>query len=47
MVACLYYAEIIIKDPSVVCDPKGRLNELLTAALAAALAVYSGNSRKS
>jgi hypothetical protein len=43
---CLYYADIIIKDPAIVCDPKDRLASLLTGALAAALAFAGGFTRK-
>lgn len=44
-VACLYFMETIIKTPEIVCDPKSRLSELLSAALAAALAFAGGFTR--
>lgn len=44
-VACLFYFETIIKSPDIVCDPKSRLSEVLSAALAAALAFAGGFSR--
>jgi hypothetical protein len=40
--ACLWHAEMIIKDPDIQCDPKDRLGALLTSALAAALALLAG-----
>ena len=44
--ACLVYMETIITRPEIVCDPKNRLSELLSAALAAALAFAGGFSRR-
>lgn len=46
VLTCLYYADVIIKDPAIVCDPKDRLSGLLTGALAAALAFAGGFTRK-
>lgn len=46
VVSCLIYMETIIKNPEIICDPKSRLTELLSAALAAALAFAGGASRK-
>lgn len=43
--ACFIHAEMIIRTPEIVCDPKNRLNELLSAALAAALAFAGGYMR--
>jgi hypothetical protein len=40
--ACIWHAEKIISDPSIVCDPKDRMTALLTGALAAALALLAG-----
>jgi hypothetical protein len=44
--ACLWHSEIIISDPQIECDPKDRLTALMTGALAAALALLAGFSRK-
>ncbi len=44
--SCLWFAETIIKDPAIMCDPKDRLTSLLTGALAAALAFAGGFTRK-
>jgi hypothetical protein len=46
VLTCLWYADIIIKNPEIVCDPKDRLSGLLTGALAAALAFAGGFTRK-
>jgi len=43
--ACIWHAETIITTPEIVCDPKNRLSELLSAALAAALAFAGGFTR--
>lgn len=43
--ACVYHSEIIIRTPEITCDPKDRLSNLLTAALAAALAFAGGYTR--
>ena len=42
---CVYFAAQIITDPAVKCDPDGRLFQLLSAALAAALAFFAGTQR--
>lgn len=39
-ITCLMYAEVIIKDPAIVCDPNNRLMQILNNALAAALALW-------
>jgi len=44
-ISCLVYMHTILTNPEVMCDPKGRLTELLTAALAAALAFAGGFTR--
>lgn len=44
--SCLVYMHTIITDPAITCDPKNRLTDLLTAALAAALSLYAGLSKK-
>ena len=44
-VGCLVYMELIIKNPEIICDPKSCLSELLSAALAAALAFAGGFTR--
>jgi hypothetical protein len=46
VLSCLWYIDTIMKNPEIVCDPKSRLTELLSAALAAALAFAGGTSRK-
>jgi hypothetical protein len=38
--ACLWYFDVVLKDPAIKCDPDGRLAQLLTAALTAALALW-------
>jgi hypothetical protein len=38
--SCLWFAETIIKDPAIVCDPNNRLMQILNNALAAALALW-------
>jgi len=45
-ISCLWYTEKILSDPAIVCDPKNRLSELLSAALAAALAFAGGLTRR-
>jgi len=45
VMSCLWYMETIIKNPEIMCDPKNRLSELLTGALAAALAFAGGFTR--
>lgn len=45
VVACAFYIHTIMTVPEVVCDSKGRLTELLTSALAAALAFAGGMTR--
>ena len=40
--ACAVYFDFIIRDPQIKCDPDGRLFQLLSAALAAALAFFAG-----
>lgn len=42
MTTCVIYARTLIKDPSLQCDPEGRLFQLLSSALAAALAFAAG-----
>lgn len=42
---CLYFAKTVITNVDIVCDPKSRLSELLSAALAAALAFAGGFTR--
>jgi len=39
---CLIWAKTLVTDPTLECDPKGRLFDLLTSALAAALALLAG-----
>lgn len=46
VVACLVYVKKVILDPAITCDPQNRLSDLLTAALAAALSLYAGLSKK-
>lgn len=45
-IACLVYSRDIILNPEIVCDPKDRLAGLLAGALAAALALYTGMTKK-
>lgn len=47
VVSCLIYIKTVISDPKITCDPQNRLSDLLTAALAAALSLYAGLSKKS
>jgi hypothetical protein len=45
VIGCLVYMETVMKNPDIVCDPKDRLSQLLTGALAAALAFAGGFTR--
>ena len=44
-ITCIWYADVIIKDPSIKCDPDNRLSQLLSAALAAALALWGSKPK--
>jgi hypothetical protein len=46
VVSCLWYLHTIVTNPDLSCDPKDRLGQLLTGALAAALAFAGGFTRK-
>ncbi len=46
VISCAWYLHTIMTVPEVSCDPKGRLSELLSGALAAALAFAGGFTRK-
>jgi hypothetical protein len=39
---CVYFGATIVGNPEIMCDPKGRLSDLLAGALAAALAFSGG-----
>jgi hypothetical protein len=41
-VACLVHAEVLVTDPTLMCDPKDRIMTLLNGALATALALLAG-----
>jgi hypothetical protein len=45
VIGCMVYMDTIMKNPDIVCDPKDRLSQLLTGALAAALAFAGGYTR--
>jgi hypothetical protein len=45
VIGCMVYMDTIMKNPDIVCDPKDRLSQLLTGALAAALAFAGGFTR--
>lgn len=44
--ACVIHSAMIISDPNVKCDPDNRLGDLLTGALAVAMALLVGGVKK-
>ena len=46
VITCIFYMHIIVANPDIQCDQKGNLYQLLTGALAAALAFAGGFTRK-
>ena len=45
VISCVWFSRTIITNPDIVCDPNNRMMELLTGALAAALAFAAGVMR--